>query len=400
MEKPEAAPSPIAITLGNAIERRGDYLPSLDGWRAIAILLVIVGHGMDDLLALLRMAGANFDPGGLRFLGAHGVQVFFGLSGFLITCKLLDDERKHGRISLWAFYVRRSFRIFPATFFFLGVVGLLALAGVLDISPGRWLGSLLFAANYSTAEYSWYLGHFWSLAVEEHFYLLWPAAFLALGMGRRRLYWAIGFACAIALWRAVDFKFQVTGTAPAVFMGRTDIRADHIAWGVVVALALADPQWRPRLRRLLADGRVTALLVLMLAGMLFVYDVGWKLKFALLSLHGILVPLAIASTCMNAHGWMARRLEASCMRLIGRLSFSIYLWQQLFIVWHEARVASLSPLQEFPLNLAALGVCAWFSFRCVEEPCIALGRKVLERWPARSRGAESPLSPRPVPNES
>ncbi len=194
------------------ILRKGEYMPSLDGWRAIAILLVIIGHSMDDIALLLRAMGAAVDLGGLKFIGMHGVQVFFGLSGFLITSRLVADEQKHGRISLWAFYMRRSFRILPATLFFLIAVGLLSLAGFLDVSLGRWLSSLLFSANYSTAEYSWYLGHFWSLAVEEHFYLVWPALFLLLGAVRKRLVWAFALTCAVAVWRAIDFKFQVTGT--------------------------------------------------------------------------------------------------------------------------------------------------------------------------------------------
>ena len=368
--------------LGKSIVRQGEYMPTLDGWRAIAILLVVVGHAMDDILSFFQVLGGPVDPGAIRYIGIHGVLIFFGLSGFLITHKLLLDESRHGRISLWAFYVRRTFRILPATLFFLLAVGLLALAGILDISAGRWLSSLLFAANYSTADYSWYLGHFWSLAVEEHFYVLWPAMFLWLGVVRRRLAWAVGMACALALWRAIDFKFQMTGSSPAMFIGRTDIRVDHILWGVVIALANADPWWRPRLNALLADGRVMGLLLLSLAGLLFVYHVDWKLKFVMLTMEGILVPLAIMSTYINHQGGIARFLEIPFLRLIGRLSFSIYLWQQLFLVWIEARVPALAEIQTFPANIAALAVCAMISFYLIEEPCIALGRRVLKRWPA------------------
>lgn len=368
-----------------SIIRKGEYIPTLDGWRAIAILLVIVGHAMDDILSLLQVFGMSVDPGGMRYVGIHGVLIFFGLSGFLITHKLQVDEQRHGRISLWAFYVRRTFRILPATLFFLSAVGLLALAGILDISVGRWLSSLLFAANYSTADYSWYLGHFWSLAVEEHFYLLWPVMFLWLGVVRRRLAWAVGMACAVAVWRAIDFKFQLTGSSAAIFMGRTDIRVDHILWGVVIALAYADSFWRPRLQSLLADGRVTALLLLSLAGLLFVYHVDWKLKFVLLSIEGILVPLAIMSSYLNHQGSIARFLETPALRLIGRLSFSLYLWQQLFFVWTDARVPALEPWQTYPLNVVAVCVCAALSFWLIEEPAIAFGRKVLARWPRFGR---------------
>jgi peptidoglycan/LPS O-acetylase OafA/YrhL len=170
---------------GQGIHRQGEYLASLDGWRAVAILLVLLGHSMEDLAAWAQQMGATIDLLSLKYIGMHGVHIVFGLSGFLITSKLIADEQKHGRISLWGFYIRRTFRILPATLFFLFAVGALALAGVLDVTLGRWLSSLLFSANYSTADYSWYLGHFWSLAVEEHFYLIWPAVFLWLGVLRR-----------------------------------------------------------------------------------------------------------------------------------------------------------------------------------------------------------------------
>ncbi len=367
--------------LSNSVARKGEYLASLDGWRAIAILLVLVGHSMDDIALLMQWLGVSVDLGGLKYIGMHGVQIFFGLSGFLITSKLIADERKHGQISLWTFYIRRTFRIMPATLFFLSAIGLLALSGILDITLGRWLSSLLFSANYSTAEYSWYLGHFWSLAVEEHFYFIWPAAFLLLGVLRKRLLWAIALACGVALWRAIDFKFQISGTSAALFMGRTDIQVDHIIWGVVLALAYADPYWKPRLNAFLSDGRVTAILLLILSGLVLIHDVGWKLKFALYTVHGIVVPLAIMSTYLNAEGRFSRFLELPVLRLIGRLSFSLYLWQQLFFVWLENRVPALLPFQEFPGNIVAVLVCASISFWLVEEPCIALGRRVLKRWP-------------------
>jgi peptidoglycan/LPS O-acetylase OafA/YrhL len=114
---------------------------------------------------------------------------------------------------LASFYIRRSFRMLLAAIFFLSVVGLLSVAGLLNISMGRWLSTLFFAANYTGADHNWYVGHFWSLAVDEHFYFLWPAAFLLLRLSQRRMAWVIGLALLIALWRAVDFKFRITGVS-------------------------------------------------------------------------------------------------------------------------------------------------------------------------------------------
>lgn len=380
----------LARTLETTIARGRDGLPTLDGWRALAILLVVLGHSMDDIASALGRIGGPEVPSGLKYIGMHGVQVFFGLSGLLITTRLLAEEARHGRISLPGFYVRRAFRILPAAGVFLAVVGLLGLAGVIELTPGRWLASLLFAANYSTAEYSWYLGHFWSLAVEEHFYLVWPAVFAGLAVVRRRLAWAVAIACAVAAWRALDFRFQITGTSAAMFMGRTDIQADHLLWGAVIALAYADPGWRPRLQAFLARPRNLLLLLGALFALFAVHDVGWKLKFVLLSVHAVLVPLAILGTCLQARSLAGQILEWPLLRLIGRLSFSIYLWQQLFFVWSDARVAALAPLQSYPYNIIAVLVCACASFWLVEEPAIRAGRNWLARRSRTDRPAGSP----------
>jgi peptidoglycan/LPS O-acetylase OafA/YrhL len=143
----------------------------------------------------------------------------------------------------------------------------------------------------------------------------------------------------------------------------------------------------------LSNPSVGVLLLLALAGMLLIPDVDWKLKFALYTVHGLVVPLAILSTYLNTRGRVSQFLELPLMRLIGRLSFSLYLWQQLFFVWQAHRVPELAVLQVFPGNVVAVLVCAMISFWLIEEPFIALGRKILKRWPAwkRSSGPELPV---------
>jgi peptidoglycan/LPS O-acetylase OafA/YrhL len=357
----------------------GNYLPTLDGWRSVAIALVLFAHASESLLDAIPL---NFlaNLGSLKMVGLIGVQLFFGLSGFLITSKLLEEEARHGRISLAAFYIRRSFRILPAALAFLSVIALLAMAGVLDISPARWFSTLFFAANYSWAEHSWYLGHFWSLAVEEHFYFLWPAAFLLLRGRGARLALVLSLALLVALWRAVDFKFQLTGSTPAVFWGRTDIQADGILWGVLIALLYADPIWKHRLRQFFVAAPSWPLLCLLLLALEGLPELNWKLSFALISMKAILMPLLILGTLVQSTRLPGRVLETSALRWVGRLSYSLYLWQQLFLVWREDRVAGLDWLQVFPLNLLAVFVCASMSLQLVETPLIAIGHRIAKRF--------------------
>ena len=353
----------------------GHYLPTLDGWRTVAIALVLFAHVSESMLQAIPV-DLWVDLAGLKKVGLIGVQLFFGLSGFLITSKLLEEEARHGQISLASFYIRRSFRILPAALFFLSVVGLLSFAGLLNVSVGRWLSTLFFAANYTGSDHSWYVGHFWSLAVEEHFYFLWPTAFLLLRYSRRRMAWVIGLALLIALWRAVDFKFQITGVSAAVFWGRTDIQADGILWGVLIALLYANPMWKTRLRQLFASPLSWTLLCLLLMVLEFWPDVNWKLSFMLITVKALLMPLLILGTQMHSERWPGRILETPVFRWVGRLSYSLYLWQQLFLVWSEDRVAVLAWLQSFPVNLLAVFACASFSMLLIETPLIRLGHRL------------------------
>ena len=236
-----------------------------------------------------------------------------------------------------------------------------------------------FLANYTGSDHSWYVGHFWSLAVEEHFYFLWPAAFLLLRYSRRRMAWVIGLALLIALWRAVDFKFQITGVSAAVFWGRTDIQADGILWGVLIALLYANPMWKTRLRQLFASPLSWTLLCLLLMVLEFWPDVNWKLSFMLITVKALLMPLLILGTQMHSERWPGRILETPVFRWVGRLSYSLYLWQQLFLVWSEDRVDALAGLQSFPVNLLAVFACATFSMLLIETPLIGFGHRLAKK---------------------
>ncbi|MDO8989423.1 MAG: acyltransferase [Sideroxyarcus sp.] len=362
--------------------RDGTYLPTLDGWRTIAIALVIIAHSSDSIQNALMpdVGNAIFDF--LKLFGLVGVQIFFGLSGFLITTRLVADEAQRGSISLKSFYIRRAFRILPASLVFLLAIALLSLSGVIQVSFGRWLSTLLFFANYSTAEGSWYLGHFWSLAVEEHFYFIWPLAFLTLTNNSRRVIFAVAGVLLLALWRAVDFKFQLTGSTPAVFWGRTDIQADSILCGVLVALLYSDPVWKLRLRRLLSIPAVWPVLVLLAFGMatlIALHVLGWKMAFALLTVKAIVIPLIILGTLISSTNFPGRVLESTVFRWVGRISYSLYLWQQLFLVWNEVRVPYLSPLQSLPVNIILAFACASLSLYLIEKPLISVGHRLAKR---------------------
>src|SRR6185503_4239118 len=155
-------------------EGGGARIASLDGLRGISILMVLFGHLTGTRNFLPREFGRITGD-----LGNLGVRVFFIISGYLITSLLFHEIEKRGRVDLKGFYIRRVFRIFPAFYAYLAVIGAAAALGLVHL--GRWdaVAAATYTVNY-VPDRAWVVGHIWSLSVEEQFYLLWPATLLLL----------------------------------------------------------------------------------------------------------------------------------------------------------------------------------------------------------------------------
>ena len=155
-------------------------IPSLDGWRALAIMLVLGDHAVYATgfpQESLQWIGKNFH-------GDLGVRIFFVLSGFLISLLLLREVGRTDRVNLKEFYLRRIFRIFPVYFTYLAVIFVLEIFGIYDESISSWVGSLTYTRNMVGLGNSPTV-HLWSLSVEEQFYLAWPLAFAFLKLWKR-----------------------------------------------------------------------------------------------------------------------------------------------------------------------------------------------------------------------
>jgi peptidoglycan/LPS O-acetylase OafA/YrhL len=170
--------------MGSGTLSGSERLPSLDGWRAFSIALVLVGHST-------RAAGfpAEWLPAfnWLSF-GGFGVRTFFVISGFLITWLMLREEHHRGGISLRRFYARRALRILPVYFAFLGVVAAAQCFTPFSQDRGAWLANLTFTTglfSWGGDGIPWTTGHLWSLAVEEQFYIVWPVVFVSLSLGAK-----------------------------------------------------------------------------------------------------------------------------------------------------------------------------------------------------------------------
>ena len=335
-------------------------IPTLDGLRAVAILIVIASHA--DLV------GGN--------IGHLGVMIFFSISGYLITTRLIDEHRENGCISLRAFYLRRAFRILPPVVVYLAVIALLAFLGAVACNASQIWAAMLFYVNY--LHISGYVGHFWSLSVEEHFYLLWPffLVFFGVLIGWRT---AAVLAMAILAWRLGDNHFRIVSSlfnAPNLqqYNYRTDLIADTILWGCCLAFV------KPRF-----DAAASTLAAIVCALALYGMASG---SYFMQNLHFVpALLLGAIVSCPTAP--LGRLLETIPMRFIGRISYSLYIWQQLFFTGHKVPVI---------IALPATFACAYLSYRFIEQPFIRFAKR-LEVAPHRA-GAIKRAACHPINNHA
>jgi len=358
---------------------RTGYIPTLDGWRAIAILSVMAAHETAHLVA--PWPGWDGCPADyiIRF-GVRGVDLFFAISGFLICSRLLEEKAELGRISLRNFYIRRACRILPPAFVYLAGVGLLSALGMLPITGRELTSCLLFFRNYLPFAYSgltgacrgWYTLHFWSLAVEEHFYLIWPGLLVMAGIRRAR-WFAGALALIVAAWRWWGFHHLSCAhdnLSSVAFDFRTENRLDALLLGALVALIMSVPTYRAVLRRAIKPVTTAALIVVVV--LLIRYNPHLALFW-----RSLMLPLIIAGTVMYPTSFLGRLLEMLWARWVGRISYSLYLWQQLFLVSAQTvHPFPLGILQEFPVNIAASCALAAASYYVVERPLIRIGHKL------------------------
>lgn len=344
------------------------YFPSLDGWRALSVTAVILYHGRFGFFS---------DRSYMRRLSAHGeigVDVFFAISGFLISSLLLQEFRRTDHISLRNFYVRRFFRIVPAYYLVIATIAMLGSLRAIPVNSKDFLSCLFFYRNYRPLGMSlaggFYTAHFWSLAIEEHFYIFWPTLLLLVKPKRIGVV-AIVLAFAVFGWREIEIHYHVMAAllAPENLMSRTDTRIDSLLWACVVAI------YFPALKRLFDKVPVSDVwlpIAGVVMGVVAFHVPGSTLLIA------VILPLLVLSTVVKPNSILGRVLESVPLRWVGTLSYSIYLWQQLFLPEIPAMKASgeLGGLQHEPWNLLAILVCACLSHYLLERPMNRLGHRI------------------------
>jgi peptidoglycan/LPS O-acetylase OafA/YrhL len=357
-----------------------ERIPSLDGLRAISITLVLLGH-----LAGTRgfpLSAAAVNPWSL---GSFGVTVFFVISGFLITGLLLDELRRTQRIRLGRFYFRRTLRIFPPYFALLIVVAAAGAAGWIALNPGDLLHGATYTSNYHDTR-SWYVGHTWSLSVEEQFYLLWPAVLL-LARTRRALFIAAATILVVPLFRVAEWELVRSAGHGVGY--RFETIADSLAVGCVLACARNRLHaWPLYMRALSSPAFVLVPAVAVLANL--THDHPLIAFGAAMTVINICLALCVDWAVTFHEGRIGRVLNAAPLVFVGWISYSLYLWQQPFLN-RESTAWSAA----FPANILLTMVAALASYYLVERPSLQLRKRIEAR---KRRPAPAPpvgADPRP-----
>jgi len=354
-------------------------IPSLDGLRALSIFLVVSLHTLQRY-SINHHVGVGWYA---IFNGGYGVLIFFEISGFLITNLLLQEHQKRGSISLRGFYLRRAFRILPPLYFYIGIVILLGVFGHVALDRTDIVSSLFFFHNFVQHSTMWSLEHLWSISVEEQFYLVWP---FLLVFFLRRPGVAGRFAASvfpIAILIVSPFARVLLGHQKDPLMHRIGVNYlnfDFLMFGCLVALLQHTPRFESMYRK---ATRVWWLPPAVIAGC-SVLTARYQNYFDLpigYTINGAAIAMFLLWCTRNPSSVIGRILNWGPIVKIGLLSYSIYLWQTLFL--HHLNVVvfgSLTWISTFPGNWAGFFLLATFSYYVVEQPSLRLRSRLIQSF--------------------
>ena len=370
-------PSTLALKTDGGAGR----LPSLDGLRALSIGLVVIGHA---IATMPRMPFWLFRGIAILGNGGLGVSFFFVISGYLITHLLLSELRVSGTVSFHNFYLRRVTRIFPAFYCYLSFISLAAIFRWIKLSAADVLLAATFTWNYLPfGTGSWWLGQTWSLCIEEQFYLLWPITLVYLGPKK-----AARLAVLIILLeppiRVASYILWPSYRSRIPVMLHT--RADVLMFGCLLALLQENVRFREILARFTRPVPIVAI-----AAFLFIFEPilsdrfrgGYVLSVGL-TLEAASIALIVFALIRPSESVIWSIFNSRPMNWLGKRSYGLYLWQQLFLTRKNATIMGL-----FPINIIAAVVASAASFRFVEQPVMRERARFLRpvrRTPATASG--------------
>lgn len=343
--------------------------PSINGLRAISVVLVIVSHLEIKYGIFNHFSNSIFTRLWINFLhdGNLGVNVFFVVSGFLITTILLEEERQNKKISLKHFFIKRSLRIFPAYYFLLLVYFFFDTYNLIGIAHNSWVTALSFT-KYINWFSDLFTSHLWSLSVEEHFYILFPFIFLGGDTFRKR--------CMIILFISSPFVRMTYHLTQIIWLNDLTFftRIDAISMGCICAFY---KDWI--LTKLSRNWTFWIWFsILGLLGLRFSYLLAYELKYEVVfipfgvtagSFANIFISIILFYSVFGPQNSWHRFLNLKFVSYIGVLSYSIYLWQQIVIF------GNFSWFSTIPEKILLIFVLALCSYYFIEKPFLKLKSK-------------------------
>lgn len=355
-------------------------LPSLDGWRAVSIALVLLAHS-----TFTRGFPTALNPVILDWFraGSMGVLFFFVISGFLITWLLLQEQARHGAISLKHFYARRALRILPVYFFYLLVLGFLTRYSQ---PPFVWLANATFTTNFFEVPAG--TDHFWSLGVEEQFYLLWPGLLALIllrpkkGGLRLLIFLAVPLVVAPVV-RLMECKHWYPEPLHNLFSpGSFFLHFDTLAYGCVAAVLFARRRndlelFFGKYPRAIAWGGTG--LILAPTALYLLHFPGRFQAAGIDSLKAIGFTLLLLQSILYPDRGFYRALNWKWVAHLGVLSYSLYIWQQMFCDTGESIFGVKDAWwTSFPVWILSALLAAHASYYLLEKPLLGLRAKFRE----------------------
>lgn len=339
------------------------HRPGIDGLRAVSIIAVLILH----LNSIYQFPFIILRGGFL------GVDMFFVISGFLITSLLLEENDARGTISLRAFYMRRALRLLPAVIaailFTLFIAFLAGSFTAVGLTPLRLAATLFYFNNWLQAlvnDSPWFLTHFWSLSIEEQFYLIWPLALIALLRRQRRAaLWIV--VCAITISWLLKVGLYWSGASWQRLYHGSDTRADALLVGCLLSLLI---YWRALPAILVRHHRILGRCAwLVFAALLIVADFQGPLPYfggftfaaitcAFILLHALIAPAAV--------------LKSPALQWIGKRSYGLYVWHWPVYLLVSTAVPNILMA---PLSVIGTFCFAALSYRYIEKPFLDLKRR-------------------------
>lgn len=341
-------------------------IPSLNGLRAISILIVIICHLSLYIDSINNYNSINWIKPFIEFIkdGQMAVNIFFVISGYLITTLLENEEIKNVKISIKNFYIRRILRIFPAYYFMLGVYFILQCLHLIKIPAEAWLTAITYT-KYFNWEVDWYTGHAWSLSIEEHFYLIWPLLFI-LGKKTRKIS-AIVLIFLAPTFRLLDYYYDISFIDELTIF----LRIDSIAIGCLFAIyknkiiSILQVRWQ--------FAFYTSLFLLFFLRYLQNIQIDFINPFGYTNgtFGCISISVIMMYSIYGPQNYWFKLLNLKPIDFIGRLSYSLYLWQQMFIYNSRHWTTHL------PYNILIIFAMALFSYYLIEKPFLKLKDKII-----------------------